>query len=160
LHCLFTKWTVSALIFGLFTGCAAQNSKPSTAELLPEIRAGKAVLVVYRKAAKPGHFAVENRIGNQSLGKLHNEEFNWIHLDPGEYTLHTRWPEGALIPATERTLTIDAEKYYLVETRGGVGVAVLFKRREFKPTSTSLKIGGYSEAVKWLNNCCRLVKTE
>lgn len=148
------------LVIGLllFSGCANQSPKPATTDLLAKPLEDKAVLVTYRKAIKPDHFAVENFIDGKSLGELRNRQFSWSYLEPGEYTLKTRWHEGALIPSTERTLTLEAKKYYLVEMRGGVGVAVLFKSREFKPTGTSLAVGDFAEAVKLLDGCCQLIE--
>lgn len=143
----------------LFCGCTNHASKPVTADLLaaaPE--EGKAIIVTYRKTLKPGHLTVENFIGDRSLGKLRNNEFSWIHIEPGEHILKTRWQEAALIPTTERTIQVQAGQYYLLEMRGGVGIAVLPQIREFKPTSTSLKSGDYLQALKWLGNCCQLIR--
>jgi hypothetical protein len=144
--------------FSFFSGCVNHNAKPNTADLLPTPMEGKAVLVTYRKAAKPNNLPVENFIGEQSLGELRNKEFSWIYLEPGEYIVKTQWPDAALIPATERNINVEPGQYYLLEMRGGVGIAVLVQSRELKPTSTSLKTGDYSQAIKWLDHCCQLVK--
>lgn len=144
--------------FSISTGCANHNPKPNTADLLPTLIAGKALLVIYRKSAKPNNLPVENFIADRSLGELRNNELSWIYLEPGAYTVTTRWPDAALIPTTERLLNIESGQYYLLEMRGGVGIAVLLQRRELKPTSTSLKIGDYSQAIKWLDNCCHLIQ--
>jgi Protein of unknown function (DUF2846). len=155
---LLYRLLLLCLGFSLFTGCASHNTKPNTADLLPTPVEGKAVLVIYRKAAKPNNLPVENFIGEQSLGALRNNQFSWIYLEPGDYTVKTQWPDAALIPTTERHLNIESGRYYLLEMRGGVGIAVLFQSRELKPTSTSLKTGDYSQAIKWLDHCCQLVK--
>jgi hypothetical protein len=144
--------------FSFCSGCVNHNAKPNTADLLPTPMEGKAVLVTYRKAAKPNNLPVENFIGEQSLGELRNKEFSWIYLEPGEYIVKTQWPDAALIPATERNINVEPGQYYLLEMRGGVGIAVLVQSRELKPTSTSLKTGDYSQAIKWLDHCCQLVK--
>ncbi len=144
--------------FSLFTGCANHNSMPNTVDLLPPLVQGKAVLVTYRKAARPNNLPVENFIAGQSLGELRNNEFSWIYLDPGAYAITTRWSDAALIPTTERNLNIESGQYYLLEMRGGIGIAVLFHSRELKPTSTSLKTGDYSQAIKRLDNCCQFIQ--
>ena len=144
--------------FSLFTGCANHNSMPNTADLLPPLMEGKAVLVTYRKAAKPNNLPVENFIADQSLGELRNNEFSWIYLEPGAYTITTQWPDAALIPTTERNLNIESGQYYLLEMHGGVGISVLFQSRELKPTSTSLKTGDYSQAIKRLDHCCQFIQ--
>lgn len=151
------KWSEMCLILLLLAGCSSQPAKFPTENLLAKPVAGKAVIVVYRDSVKPNQLAVENFLAGQSLGQLHNKEFRWRYVEPGEYTIKTRWPDAALIPTTERLLKVAAGHYYLLQMRGGVGVSVLFESREFKPTSTSLKIGDYAQALKWLDDCCALV---
>ena len=144
----------------LLTGCAASAIKPDTKALLTKPQEGKAVIVTYRKSAKPKNLFVENFIADKSLGRLRNQQLNWIYVEPGDYTVTTRWEDAALIPTTERDLKVAAGEYYLLEMRGGVGVAVLFKSRELKPTSTSLKTGDYAQALQWLGDCCERVRQD
>jgi len=141
----------------LLAGCAGHSIKPDTQTTLAKPEEGKAVIVTYRKAIKPKNRFVENLIADKSLGELRNHQFTWTYVEPGDYTITTRWEESALIPTTERTLKVEAGQYYLLEMRGGVGVAVLFKSRELKPTSTSLKTGDYTQALQWLDGCCERV---
>jgi hypothetical protein len=144
----------------LLTSCASQRIKPDTEALLAKPAEGKAVIVTYRKSIKPTRLTVQNFISGQSLGELHNHQFNWSYVEPGIYTVTTRWEEAALIPTTERTLKVEAGQYYVLEMRGGVGVAVLFESREFKPTTTSLKTGDYTQALQWLDNCCERIRND
>mgnify|MGYP006184737317 CR=1 FL=1 len=145
----------SALL--LLHGCANPAIKPDTQMLLAKPQEGKAVIVTYRKSVKPKNLSVENFIADKSLGELRNHQFNWTYVEPGDYTIKTRWQDAALIPATERNIKVEAGQYYVLQMRGGVGVAVLFKTRELKPTSTSLKTGDYAQALKWLDDCCEWV---
>lgn len=142
------------------TGCASTEIKPNAQTTLAEPHTEKAVIVTYRKSAKPKTAAVENFIADKSLGKLRNHQFNWTYVEPGDYTVTTRWEESALVPTTERNLKVEAGRYYLLEMRGGVGVAVLFKSRELKPTTTSLKTGDYTQALQWLDNCCERIQND
>lgn len=144
----------------LLTGCSQHPAKPDMESLLAKPEEGKAVIVTYRKSIKPKNLVVENFIAERSLGELRNHQFSWTYVEPGDYTLKTRWHEAALIPTTERHLKVEAGQYYLLEMHGGVGVAVIFKSRELKPTSTSLKTGGYSQALKWLDDCCERIQND
>jgi len=141
----------------LLAGCSSQLTKFHTEDLLAKPVMEKAVIVAYRDSVKPNQLAVENFLAGQSLGELHNKQFSWRYVEPGEYVIKTRWPDAALIPTTERTVKVEAGQYYLIEMRGGVGISVLFKSREFKHSTTSLKTGDYSQALKWLDDCCALV---
>lgn len=147
-------------VFLLLTGCASQSPAPTVnvAEQLGKPIPGKAVLVIYRGKIKPHHFPVAIALDGQPFTELHNHTFSWTYLEPGDYVLTSQWPNGALIPRAERPLSLAADQYYLVEMRGGVGVAVVFKKKELNPTNTTLKVGSYEEALSWLNNCCEMVE--
>ena len=110
----------SALL--LLHGCANPAIKPDTQMLLAKPQEGKAVIVTYRKSVKPKNLSVENFIADKSLGELRNHQFNWTYVEPGDYTIKTRWQDAALIPATERNIKVEAGQYYVLQMRGGVGV--------------------------------------
>lgn len=146
-----------ALTAFLIAACATKS-----AQTTPDIKAelglpqpGKAVLVTYRREIKPYYHPVNAQLDGESFAELGNWTYRWAYLEPGDYSLATYWPKGALIPRAERQITLEAEKYYLVEMRGA-GISVAFKKKELNPSNTQLKIGSYQQALKWLDNCCRL----
>ena len=150
------KWLWLTLLLG---GCATAT-KPAPAPIADQLgqpQAGKAVLVVVRENIKPAHFSVTAAVDGAVLAELPNHTFTWTYLEPGEHTLSTRWQEGALIPKAERSLMVEADKYYLVEIRGGVGVSVLFRTKELKPNNTRVVEGNYQETIERLADCCRWV---
>jgi hypothetical protein len=148
-----------SLIIFLLSACAGNGKIPA-----PNIKAelgqpqpGKAVLVTFRRDKKPDHHSVAAFINGEPLAELANHSYQWTYLEPGIYSLETIWPKAALIAKATRELAVEADKYYLVEMRG-TGIAVAFKKKELNTSNTQLRTGAYEDALRWLGNCCRLVK--
>lgn len=143
----------------LLSACASQP-KPPAPDIKAELgqpQAGKAVLITYRRDTKPERDKVTATLNGELFAELGQENYHWTYLEPGTYTLETLWPKGALIPKASRELTLEADQYYLVEMRG-LGIAVVFNKKELNPSNTHIKNGTYEEALAWLDNCCRLVE--
>jgi hypothetical protein len=161
----FIHFVLSAI---LISACSTLISSCTTTPKLPEpdIKAqlgqpqpGKAVLITYRRDIKPERDKVTATLNGEAFAELGNQNYHWSYLEPGTHKLETTWPKAALIPKATREITLEAGQYYLVEMRG-LGIAVVFDKKELNPSNTQIKTGSYEEALQWLDNCCRLVESK
>jgi hypothetical protein len=112
----------------------------------------RAVLIIYRKIVPPTAYTVTATVDDRLFAKLPNKAFSWIYLTPGEHVLKIAWPALALQHDEERTLNVDAGKYYFVQFEGDMRVFF-----GIPYTASNVDLVDSEQAIRALRECCRFV---
>ena len=106
----------------MLASCSATEDQQlqNHTKLFKSTPAGKAELYIFRKATPPLAFNAYILVNDSKVASLPINSYTHLILEPGDYSISSKWPLLAAIPKSSLTIKLERNKKYFISAESSV----------------------------------------